>query len=89
MVLASDGLWELISSQQIADIVAAVIEGEDGSVQAICDTLVDQASYMWKVEEGDYRDDITVIVLALPWATEEVKSKVATATVPAPTASAA
>ena len=26
-----------------------------------------QATYMWKVEEGDYRDDITVIVLKLPW----------------------
>ena len=30
-----------------------------------CDTIVDQSSYMWKVEEGDYRDDITAIVLYL------------------------
>jgi len=22
---------------------------------------------MWKVEEGDYRDDITVVVLTFPW----------------------
>ena len=33
-----------------------------------------QASYMWKVEEGDYRDDITVIVLMVPWQTEEMKA---------------
>ena len=25
---------------------------------------------MWKVEEGDYRDDITVIVIMLPWLPE-------------------
>ena len=29
---------------------------------------------MWKVEEGDYRDDITVIVLMVPWQTEEMKA---------------
>ena len=26
---------------------------------------------MWKVEEGDYRDDITVIVLLFPWLPKE------------------
>ena len=26
-----------------------------------------QSSYMWKIEEGDYRDDITVVVLTFPW----------------------
>ena len=32
---------------------------------------------MWKVEEGDYRDDITVIVLMLPWVTGEMRTMVA------------
>ena len=32
---------------------------------------------MTQVEEGDYRDDITVIVLLLPWITEEMKVAVA------------
>jgi hypothetical protein len=64
IVIASDGVWELLGSQTVADIIASVTSG---AVQDICDTIVDQASYMWKVEEGDYRDDITVIVLMLPW----------------------
>ena len=45
-------------------IIASV---NGGTVQDKCDMIVDQASYMWKVEEGNYRDDITVIVLMLPW----------------------
>ena len=35
--------------------------------QKICAKIVEQATHMWKVEEGDYRDDITVVVLTLPW----------------------
>ena len=46
-------------------------------MQEMCDKIVDASSYMWKVEEGDYRDDITVIVLLLPWITEEMKVAVA------------
>ena len=26
-----------------------------------------QSSHEWKMEEGDYRDDITVVVLTFPW----------------------
>lgn len=64
IVVASDGVWELLSSQQVADITYGV---KSGNVQEICDVISDQSSYMWKVEEGDYRDDITVIVLKIPW----------------------
>ena len=74
IVIASDGVWELLSSQTVADIIAGV---KSGDVQDMCDIIVDQSSYMWKVEEGDYRDDITVIVLLLPWITEEMKVAVA------------
>ena len=45
------------------------------SVHDVCEHIVDQSSYMWKVEEGDYRDDITVIVLMVPWVSEEMKAK--------------
>ena len=34
---------------------------------------------MWKVEEGDYRDDITVLVLMMPWITDGMRSEVAAA----------
>jgi len=64
IVIASDGVWELLGSQTVADIIASV---KSGDVQDMCDTIVDQSSYMWKVEEGDYRDDITVVILMLPW----------------------
>jgi len=83
IVIASDGVWELLSSQSVADIIAGV---KNGDVQEMVDQIVDQSSYMWKVEEGDYRDDITVIVLLLPnssWVTEEMKEEVAAAQAPA------
>ena len=67
IVIASDGVWELLSSQTVADIIAGV---KSGDVQDMCETIVDQSSYMWKVEEGDYRDDITVVILKLPWIPE-------------------
>ena len=76
LVIASDGVWELLSSQTVADIIA----NTKGDVQDMCDTIVDQSSYMWKVEEGDYRDDITVIVLLMPWISETMRAEVASAT---------
>ena len=63
-MIASDGVWELLSSQTVADIICSV---KSGDVQEMVECIVDQSSYMWKVEEGDYRDDITVVVLMLPW----------------------
>ena len=64
IVIASDGVWELLGSQTVAEIV---YNHKSKSVQEICDEIVEQSSYMWKVEEGDYRDDITVVVLKHPW----------------------
>jgi len=64
IVIASDGVWELLTSQTVADIICNI---KSGDVQEMAETITDQASYMWKVEEGDYRDDITVVVLKLPW----------------------
>lgn len=64
LVIASDGVWELLTSQQVADIAYGV---KSGDVQEMCEVISDQSSYMWKVEEGDYRDDITVVILKFPW----------------------
>ena len=64
LIIASDGVWELLSSQTVVDIVENVKSLDPNE---ICDQIIDQASYMWKVEEGDYRDDITVVVLTFPW----------------------
>jgi len=66
LIIASDGVWELITSEQVADIVYRVTQEAD-DVQKMCDAIVEQSSYVWKVEEGDYRDDITVVVVRFPW----------------------
>ncbi len=63
MILASDGVWEFISSQEAVDIVAAKIHmGAD----VACETLIHEATERWAEEEGDYRDDITAMVLTFP-----------------------
>lgn len=64
LIIASDGVWELLSSQKVVDIVASVKSRDPNEM---CALIVEQASYMWKVEEGDYRDDITVLVILFPW----------------------
>ena len=68
MILASDGVWEFIYSQEAVDIVAASLR-EGRTVAQACQELIDQASQRWAEEEGDYRDDITAVVvrLPLPW----------------------
>jgi protein phosphatase 2C family protein 2/3 len=54
VIVASDGIWEFISSQQACDIVAKHTE----AIKA-CEALVKEAEKRWKEEEGSYRDDIT------------------------------
>lgn len=67
LIVASDGVWELITSDQVADLVYRVSQESDDPAK-MCDAIVEQSSYVWKVEEGDYRDDITVVLLRFPWA---------------------
>lgn len=62
VVVASDGIWEFVSSQQACD----VIDGHT-SARAACEALVKLAEQRWKEEEGSYRDDITCIVAFLPF----------------------
>jgi len=89
LIVASDGVWELISSQGVADIIGGMKE-DDRTVDQITDLIVDQSSYMWKIEEGDYRDDITVVTVMLPWMDGLDLSKVTAteAAAPAPDAAA-
>ena len=63
MILASDGVWEFISSQEAIDIVNDQIEF--GS-HAACEELIQVAAMRWAEEEGDYRDDITAVVVQFP-----------------------
>ncbi len=59
IIIASDGIWEFISSEEAVDYVSAC-----ESPQEACDILVQIASTRW-MDEEDMIDDITVIVIFL------------------------
>jgi serine/threonine protein phosphatase PrpC len=63
MILASDGVWEFITSQEAVDIVASNLEN---GCHAACEELIQVAATRWAEEEGDYRDDITASVVKFP-----------------------
>jgi len=65
MIMASDGVWEFICSQEAVDIVQGKLAAGATCSQA-CQELIEQASQRWAEEEGDYRDDITCIVVKYP-----------------------
>ena len=64
IVLASDGLWEFISNDDVINIVGTFLEQGKDAIDATR-FLIAKAAMAWRVEEGDYRDDITCIVLYL------------------------
>ena len=64
IVMASDGVWEFLSSEDVAGIVNGFMEQGQDAIQA-ARFVIAKAAMAWRVEEGDYRDDITCIVLYL------------------------
>jgi len=64
VILASDGVWEFISSADACKIVNKFIN-EDQAATAAVTKLIETAAAKWRQEEGDYRDDITAIVICL------------------------
>mmetsp|Transcript_37659 Transcript_37659/g.83858 ORF Transcript_37659/g.83858 Transcript_37659/m.83858 type:complete len:441 (+) Transcript_37659:163-1485(+) len=58
MVLASDGVWEFISSKEAVEIVAGCETAEES-----CRQLVDEAYQRWLTEEEGVVDDITAVVV--------------------------
>jgi serine/threonine protein phosphatase PrpC len=65
VILASDGVWEFITSQEAVDIVAQGATLEEGA-----QTLLAESKERWAEDDYQSRDDITVIVvnLAEKWA---------------------
>jgi len=62
LILATDGVWEFISSAEAVNIVAKHLH--KGATKA-CQILIETAAAKWHDEEGDYRDDITALVVRL------------------------
>lgn len=58
MILASDGVWEFISSKEAVEIV-----GQYDTVEEACRQLVDEAYQRWLTEEEGVVDDITAVVV--------------------------
>lgn len=65
IVMASDGVWEFIESEQAVKLVNKnLVEAKSDSTVAVT-KLIETAAAKWRQEEGDYRDDITAIVIRL------------------------
>ena len=67
--MASDGVWEFIESEQACGLVLKFLDpeknsGNEDSTLAVT-KLIETAAAKWRQEEGDYRDDITAIVIRL------------------------
>jgi len=65
LVLASDGVWEHLSDEEVVRLVSRFhASGQPASVA--CTNLMASAAMCWRREEGNYRDDITALVAYLP-----------------------
>ena len=64
LIIASDGVWEFIDNDEAVAIVEKVRQ-MGGSADAATRYLIGKAALCWRHFEGDYRDDITAIVVYL------------------------
>jgi protein phosphatase PTC2/3 len=62
VILATDGVWEFLTSAEAVKIVSDNLSR--GSTNA-CRSLIEAAATRWHDEEGEYRDDITAIIIRL------------------------
>jgi protein phosphatase 2C family protein 2/3 len=75
VIFATDGVWEFISSEEAVKVVA---DNMDRGATKACQSLIETAAAQWHEEEGDYRDDITALVVRLPllWKSEHAQLQV-------------
>jgi len=64
IVLASDGVWEYIDSDEVVKIVGEALD-EGKSAKEACKRLIITAAMRWKHYDYYYRDDITAIVVRI------------------------
>lgn len=68
LIMATDGVWEFIPSEEAVAVVHAHFADaskRDTAAKDACKALIDLAVRRWRDIEGDYRDDITAIVMRL------------------------
>lgn len=72
VIFATDGVWEFVNSQEAVRIVG---DNLDRGATRACQALIEVAAAKWHDEEGDYRDDITALVVRLQhlWKTDHAK----------------
>ena len=64
VVLASDGIWEFLSSEFVVAAVGGFLDrGEPANAAARY--LIAKAAVAWRENEDTYRDDITAVVVYL------------------------
>ena len=61
VIIASDGIWEFISSEECINIVGKFYENND--VVQCCEYLYKESYRKWIAEEEDTVDDITIILV--------------------------
>jgi protein phosphatase PTC2/3 len=82
MLLASDGVFEFVSTQEAVDTAHAVLtaaaantsyssstsasSSSDDAVSAACKAVMELANQRWSERVGIYRDDITCVLIRLP-----------------------
>ncbi|CAG9329311.1 unnamed protein product [Blepharisma stoltei] len=60
LIVASDGIWDVISSEEAVKLVANALE--KNKKDTCCDSLINEATRRWKQAYNKSVDDITVIV---------------------------
>ncbi|KAL3799275.1 hypothetical protein HJC23_013000 [Cyclotella cryptica] len=70
VILATDGVWEFMENEDAIKIVSEHLlednsEGGKKCATTACEALIRVAMEKWHEYEGDYRDDITAIVISL------------------------
>ena len=64
LILATDGVWSVLDSSQAVDLVGELLDSGEGASVA-CGVLIETAMEIWRACEGDYRDDVTAVVVRM------------------------
>jgi len=76
LILATDGVWEFMSNEEVLAIVYKHFVSGNRAQEA-CKYIIARAALAWKKNEGSYRDDITVMVVYLPDLIRYLKAELA------------